>query len=257
MKYKKIFDEVSLLIKNDNYLRSLFVKNYNRYYESVVIFENNFLKYKNEIKILDFGCGNPFHIFIFSKLGYNIIGYEPFQNEKNLKCIDLLSVNDKIVTEIPKSKFDVINMIDVIEHIPIMSNFFTEILSLSNSATKLFISTPNVMRIEMWILFLLRKQGHPQSLSTFLKSKDTFTNHQREFTMQELINTCSFFGFKNVIYKNCINTLPSHDILMSYHKSQGKQTFKRSRLSFLYSFLKFIFPKKFNNNLFLIVDGNL
>ncbi len=251
--YKTISDDIISKVSIDAYLSSLFLKNFKRY-KSLVWIIIDYSKNKNEsIKnICDYGCGNPFIIYILNHFDFDIVGYEPYQDNKTIECSNLLGTSSLIKQKLPNTKFDLIILNDVIEHLSIIKPTFKEINSISNKDAHICVSTPNVLGIESWMKFLLRKTGHPQSLDHYLNSDDNYTHHTREFTMKELILTLKFYGFKSLKYHKCINTLPTQNDINELALSQGKKSHKKSKLYYFYKIAKFIFPQQLNNNLFVI-----
>ena len=252
MKFEALFKEVEFSLRDEIVLLNIFQKNKNRYLKTLDLIVSRFDS-KSSLKNLDFGCGNPYLVFLLDRLGFEVVGYEPYLDDINKKCIKLLNINHLIISKPNNEKYNLILLIDVIEHVPIISQLFHSISLFTYNDSTLFFSTPNVMRIEMWFLFLIRKQGHPQHIDIFLNNKDLYTNHQREYTNDELIYTSKFFGFEEILYNNCLDTLPDFKLLQKNHLVQNKKIYRKSRLIFFFNFLKLLFPKSFNNNLFLIV----
>ena len=253
MSYFQTIVKLESILKPDPFLFALFRKNKKRYSE-VVRSVVDFYPLDDNLRILDFGSGNPFVVFILLDLGYDVTGYEPFIDVHSERCIELLGLKDRILVKNSGSiYFDIILLVDVIEHVPILSSLFSDIDEFTHSSTTLVISTPNVFRMEMWFLFLTRKQGHPQSIQSFVRNPDLYSNHQREFTMAELIYTLDYFGFKKIVHNRCVDTLPSMKDLHFYHKQLGLPIHRRSIFQPVFSLLKFIFPTALSNNLFLIV----
>jgi len=252
MKFDNLFSELEIALQDDIVLLNIFKKNKNRYKKTLDLLIHRF-DINCNFKILDFGCGNPYLVFLLDRLGYDVLGYEPYLDEVNNRCIELLAINHLIISEPNNERFNLILLIDVIEHVPIISELFIGISLFTHNDAILFISTPNVMRIEMWFLFIVRKQGHPQHIDAFLNNNDLYTNHQREYTNNELLQTCRYFGYEEIIYNKCFNTLPSFSDLQQNHLVQKKKLHSKSRLLFIFNFLKLLFPQSLNNNLFLIV----
>lgn len=255
LQYKKISDEIFERVSSDIYLSSLFSKNFKRYKSLIsIIIKFDTYNEKTIKNICDYGCGCPFIIFILRNFNYDVVGYEPYKDEKTILCSNLLGMNKFVTDKLPETKFDLIIMNDVIEHLSIIKPIFQEINIISSKNGHLCVSTPNVLGIESWMKFLLRKTGHPQALEHYLNSDDNYTHHTREFTMDELILTLKFYGFKNLKHKSCINTLPSQKDINQLALAQGKEASKKSKLYFFYKFAKLIFPKQLNNNLFVIAQ---
>lgn len=119
----------------------------------------------------------------------------------------------------------------------------------------LFISTPNVLRAEMWLAFVLRQTGHPQALAHFLESDNNYSHHQREFTMGELKRTVKHFGF-NTSLAACENTRPGLKDLNALRALQGLALKSEGGIfspkKILQRGLVTLFPNRMNNNLLLL-----
>lgn len=215
-------------------------------------------------RILDFGCGHPFMTRILRDQGFSVTGYEPYATEADeIRTAGCLGVGDAYRTRLePGERFEHILMVDVIEHLAVISPVMEAVRDLAAPGASLTISTPNVMRLDMWLSFLSRSTGHPQPLDVYLRSRDHFTHHQREFTQDELRRTVRFFGFKPGP-ESVVDTRPDADDLRRYHALSGKHKIKgqaevaaqgglRRLKRFLSEFLIRGFPERFANNLLLI-----
>ena len=232
---------------------AMFLKNRKRYQMSAELFLS-LPGVKKTDEILDYGCGFPFIVKIISEAGYQITGYEPYATEDEKRIAGLLGIEKKYLTELPANKlFDHILMIDVIEHLAVISPFMEKIYSMVKPDGILFISTPNVMRFDMWKKFVFRKTGHPTSLMKYLKATDHFHDHQREFTMDELITTLKYFKFNDIILKTIRDTQPTIAELNTYHQLLNDgQRFSSSVSSNIINGILKLFPAAVrNNNLFV------
>ncbi len=234
---------------------AMFEKNWNRY-SAVVRYATKNISIDPSRTILDYGSGFPFVSKLLLLLGYQVCSYEPFASEAELEIASCLQMERLYTTRIPAGEqFGYVFLIDVIEHLSVIKQTMTDVAARTASDGYLIVSTPNVMRIEMWLQFVFRQTGHPQPIETFVRSDNNYSNHQREFTMEELNYTLRYFGFKSLSYK-VEDTQPSLESLMQYHSLLGKPTAifsVRQRLkNWAYSFLKRTFPQYFANNLFVI-----
>lgn len=241
------------IVKEDPLHAAMFVKNWKRYKLSAELFLS-LPDVKKEDEILDYGCGFPFIAKIMALSGYRVTGYEPYATEEELKVGRLLGLENNYITALPENKqYDHILMIDVIEHLAVISPFMEKIYSILKTGGFLFISTPNVMRFDMWKKFVFRKTGHPTSLMKYLKARDHYHNHQREFTMNELIATLKYFNFSEIILKTIRDTQPTVAELNTYHQLLGDgQKFSSSISSKMIRMILKLFPASVrNNNLFI------
>ena len=232
---------------------AMFLKNRKRYQMSAELFLS-LPGVKKTDEILDYGCGFPFVVKIISEAGYQITGYEPYATDNEKRMAKLLGVENIYLNVLPENKiYDHILMIDVIEHLAVISPFMEKIYSMLKPGGILFISSPNVMRFDMWKKFVFRKTGHPTSLMKYLKATDHYHNHQREFTMDELITTLKYFKFNDIILKTIRDTQPTIAELNTYHQLLNDgQKFSSSLTSKIINGILKLFPASVrNNNLFV------
>jgi 2-polyprenyl-3-methyl-5-hydroxy-6-metoxy-1,4-benzoquinol methylase len=185
-----------------------------------------------------------------------VVPYEPYAGEDEWNTAELLGIKSFYKTTLKEGEqYDVVLMIDVIEHLSIIKPVMLDVNSKTKVGGKLFVSTPNVLRIEMWMAFVLRQTGHPQPLSKFLNCDNNYTNHQREFTMGELQQTFRHYGYK-VVASSCKVTQPSRKELNAYHSFSGKaipqESVKKKLLNSIYNLFRVVAPGKFSNNLLLV-----
>ena len=241
-------------IKKDAPLHAaMFLKNWKRYKMSAELFMN-LPDVNTNNTILDFGCGVPFVVKILTEHGYKITGFEPYANEKEMKVVSLLGLENNYISKLESGRlYDNVLMIDVIEHLAVITPVMENIYALLGPSGILFISTPNVLRFDMWKKFVFRKTGHPTNIDKYLNATDHFKNHQREFTMEELILTCKHFKFGEILLRFYGDTQPSNAQLNEYHKLlEDGLTFKPSLKEKLQNLILILFPPSFkNNNLFV------
>lgn len=235
-------------------LRGMFLKNWPRYQASVEYVAKT-LPNPDQKHLLDYGCGHPFITRILADLGYNIVGYEPYATEAEWQTARWLGVEGRYQTRLSAdASFDLVLMIDVIEHLSVIQPIMHEINQLTAPGGYLVVSTPNVMRLEMWLLFVRRRTGHPQTLRHFLESTDNYTHHQREFTQEELRQTARYFGYE-VVLSECKSTR-DRQALNAYHAlPSGQATPPSVKVRLYHAFLDAMyrwFPNSLANNLFLI-----
>jgi 2-polyprenyl-3-methyl-5-hydroxy-6-metoxy-1,4-benzoquinol methylase len=102
---------------------------------------------KNTGKVLEIGCGNGYLLKTLEALGYDCNGVEPSPMASNYAKNKLgLNVENKFLSESSfcTQKFDVIILMDVVEHIIYMQNFMKEITSILNDGGIIFIGTGNI-----------------------------------------------------------------------------------------------------------------
>jgi len=235
---------------------AMLMKNWKRY-EACIQFLSRTDALKKDRRILDYGCGHPVFAFLLIELGFEVVPYEPFAEKDEMRTAELLGIQDKVRTTLNAGEvYDLVLMIDVIEHLSIIKPVMMDVMSKVAVNGDLFISTPNVLRAEMWLSFVSRQTGHPQLLEHFLNSDNNYTHHQREFTMKELVRTATHFGFKTVSTA-CKDTRPDLKDLNKLREVKGMPP-KPLRTGYglikgvLQRFLIFLFPGRMNNNLLLL-----
>jgi len=236
---------------------AMFEKNWNRY-AAVVQYATRHLTLDPGKTILDYGSGFPFVSKLLLLLGYNVCSYEPYASAAELEIAHCLGIERFYTRHIsPEEQFACVFMIDVIEHLSVIKQTMVDVGQKTAPGGFLVVSTPNVLRIEMWLRFLLRQTGHPQGIDTFVRSDNNYVNHQREFTMDELHYALQYFGFKPV-YSNTVNTQPSRESLAHYHRLLGQKVLPFTAWQSLrkggFDLLKGVFPRQFANNLLVIAQ---
>lgn len=232
---------------------AMLLKNWKRYAMSVNLFLSSSKPLKTDV-ILDYGCGFPFVVAILSELGFTVFGYEPYATEQELEIAKMLDIAHVYQTKLQQDVvYDHLLLIDVIEHLSIIKPIMEEIYALVKTKGTLFISTPNVLRFDMWSKFVFRKTGHPQQLEKYLASDNNYKNHQREFTLNELLKTVKYFNFKEIVLSAIKDTQPSIKELNDYHTLlRDNIILKRTITGAIQNTILKFFPASFrNNNLFV------
>lgn len=97
--------------------------------------------------ILDVGCGTGDFLSKCKKNGWNVVGVEPNENAKSLaKTKLIINSISKIytdLTEIKTEKFDVITLWHVLEHVPNLEVYISNIKKLLKPNGVLVIAVPN------------------------------------------------------------------------------------------------------------------
>lgn len=175
----KIFKNYASLVKNTFSNKNL--KYDEKYFKAFYL--NKLPEDKNR-EILDVGCGSGKYLNILKNLGYkNLYGIDISKEQiqiakksrlSNVKCIDAIKFLKNT-----KKTYDVILLIDVLEHLELTYSF--ELINLIykalNKNGKLFIQVPN-------------------ALSPFSPLRYADITHKRAYTKTSIIQTLNSSGFQ-------------------------------------------------------------
>ena len=261
MRGSNLFEEeknqIARLIEGNPVASAMFEKNWRRY-AKVVDFTRKNLKAKRSGPILDYGSGYPFVSKLLLLLEYPVGIYEPYASDANRQVARALQMEASYTNTLPDhAQFDTVLMVDVIEHLSVIRQTMRDVNRRTAPGGMLLVSTPNVMRIEMWLRFLLRQTGHPQPIDSFVRSDNNYVEHQREFTLAELQYTLKHYGFRPVV-SEVAQTQPDHALLTRYHTLLGqapavagpKQKLKEG----FFQLFRTAFPRQFANNLLVAAE---
>lgn len=107
----------------------------------------NFMKYKKSGKYLDVGCSYGIGLKAAHDLGFDVIGVEPTKKAANYARKHFkLEIIEKTLekAKIKSNTFDVISLYDVLEHVPNLHKFLTEIRRILKPEGLLVIQSPNI-----------------------------------------------------------------------------------------------------------------
>lgn len=168
--------------KKNNFLEKLSSRLRGRYYQRFInILISN--KIPKDVRILDFGSGDGFLAHQLIKNGYfNIYCCDFFKPDYNSSNINYLHPNSISESRI---KFDVLFMLNSIEHLVSFSREFDNLVNLMNDNSNLIIETPNFDSPDSYI-FRKFWGGLHQPRHTYLWTKNSLLNH------------LSYWGFTSV-----------------------------------------------------------
>jgi len=192
--------------KYDSYLRET-IKNktsFYRQYDIVDIHDND--------KILDFGCGpGSFLKYLIKKTPKNVELFGCDINtvaiNKNIKNKQLKNVKFKVIAKdrklpYPNNFFDVVYLLDVIEHTTKPEFMLREINRVLKDSGKLVLNTPDRLSIILDPLFYGKKINvFSFNLKRFLGRAFLDYTHVKEYSFQEMVKMIMSGNFY-IFYKN-------------------------------------------------------
>lgn len=198
-------------------------------------------RYKNSGSLLDIGCAFGHLLDVAKKKGWDCYGVEVSEfsaNEaKNKVGIDRIFVGDFLNLEIPKEKFDVVTMVDIIEHVYDISRVFKKCKELLRNNGLLVIVTPDTNSLSHT---LLRKywpnfnEQHVAFLSRRCAEKIIGINGFRLFEILKFKKAINFYYLKTVVCAHC-----------------------RKLLVFLFKFINILIPENIKKINFFVLQGEM
>lgn len=255
--FEKEKNQIAHLIKGNPVASAMFQKNWRRY-AKVVDFTLKNLKANYSGPILDYGSGYPFVSKLLLLLEYPVCSYEPYATDANWAVAGALGMETYYTSRLPEhTQFNTVLLVDVIEHLSIIRQTMLDVNHRTATGGMLLVSTPNVMRIEMWLRFLLRQTGHPQPIESFVRSDNNYMDHQREFTLTELQYTLQHYGFSPFV-SEVAQTQPDRALLARYHALLGQSPAaagpKQKLKEGFFQLFRTAFPRQFANNLLVAAE---
>lgn len=107
----------------------------------------NMIERRKEIRILDIGCGAGFLLDEARKRNWIVRGIDSSKKATQyaLRALKIPVINESFMKcKIDNQKYDVITLIQVIEHLPNPVRFFNKVYKLLNKNGILCIATPNI-----------------------------------------------------------------------------------------------------------------
>jgi 2-polyprenyl-3-methyl-5-hydroxy-6-metoxy-1,4-benzoquinol methylase len=98
---------------------------------------------KEEKKLLDIGCGTGDFLVACKNKGYRVFGVEPNKKANKIATKKIGEFVYKNLMDIEASKFDVITLWHVLEHVPNLEEYIFKIKSLLKPNAILIIAVPN------------------------------------------------------------------------------------------------------------------
>ena len=134
-------------------------------------------------------------ISLLLKNQFECTAYEPFASpeQENFANKNGFEIQTKLPQE---ATYDVITLVEVIEHLPVVQDVLPNVIKRLNSGGLLIVTTPNGVRFSQWLQFVLMRRAHPTQIKKFLRQSNTHEGHSREFTSRELAMTLEHFGLK-------------------------------------------------------------
>ncbi|MFK5880189.1 MAG: class I SAM-dependent methyltransferase [Flavobacteriaceae bacterium] len=104
---------------------------------------SKFLDNYSKNSILDIGCGTGDFLLSCQKGGFSVTGIEPNQKAKTLTTSKVTSKIYSDISEITSQKFDCITMWHVLEHVPNLEEYISNLKQLLKPNGTLFVAVPN------------------------------------------------------------------------------------------------------------------
>lgn len=185
-------------------------------YKEYLAYAKKIKSLKTSGKILEVGCGKGYLLKTLEQLGYDCYGVEPspmaYAHAKNSLG---LNVENKFLADSTfyTQKFDVIILIDVVEHITNMQNFMKEITTVMNEGAIIFIGTGNIDSLNAkiagadWGYFLSWEHVSFFNIKSmhYLLQKNNFTNINIEKTSLQHKPLQNLSEFIKNLFKKIIN----------------------------------------------------
>ena len=183
-------------------------KNWRRYSKTVqLMLRHSGLDTTN--LILDYGAGHGIVAKLLILLGYRVCPFEPYASDIELQSAKSLGIDEIYRTTLDTDElFDCVMLNDVIEHLSVPRITMEHVNRITHKNGCLMVSTPNVLRYNIWLRYVFRSTGHPTSINAFVQSDNNYVHHQREFTLKELLYSLNYYGFE-AVYKGIVDTTPS------------------------------------------------
>jgi cyclopropane fatty-acyl-phospholipid synthase-like methyltransferase len=149
--------------------------------EIFALFDRHFRKVKS-LRVLDIGSGKNYFVSRLVQAGYNAYGVDPYSEPVYAKDHFFGDLNS-----LPYSSFDVIVLLEVVEHFISPIEEFERLMKYLNPNGKIFIST------------VIRRDRSQSSTDWYI---NPCYGHVTIWSMKALFNIFSKFGFKSVtIYR--------------------------------------------------------
>jgi 2-polyprenyl-3-methyl-5-hydroxy-6-metoxy-1,4-benzoquinol methylase len=256
----------------DNFYKNLYRKQYKqtyrpqkrhtiRYAKGCLEIINEIFKYinKNEIKnkkFLDVGSGSGEVLYFAKKSGFNIMGIEPNTGYANFSKNDLsLNVINNSLEKInfKNEKYDVINLNQVLEHLPNPLNTLNMLMDLLNFDGLLIVTVPDIeaklhspnTRFHYAHIYNF---NHLNLKSLFVKAGFQILNPETKSTkiyarkLKKVDNSGVFFDFKRN-YEEIDEILKKSDFKNHYLSKKPYERFLKKLYSYPKEFLKVLLYK--------------
>ncbi len=151
-------------------------------------------RFKKNIKILDFGSGKNDITTIIKRSGYeNIDAFDDcndvWYNLDNKKILQDYSKKQGFsfydnFEQLSGKKYDLILLLDVIEHIPRPKSLLKSIINLLDTNGRIFITVPNSVSIRKRLSVLVGKTNYANYDEFY--DEDDYRGHWREYSIDDL-----------------------------------------------------------------------
>ena len=237
-KIYKIVEELSSFFPFKNYLKiNGLVRP--KYFFIYKILEENFVRDQN---ILDFGSGLNDLTAIIKKLGYQIDAYDDCEDawySENDNISKLREFNNRVnlnffetIKELDNSKntYDIVLLLDVLEHVPSPKNFLSSVFKYINKNGHLVITVPNSVSLRKRLSVMLGKTNYASYNEFF--DEVPFRGHWREYSIEDIRSLSKKINCKIKHLEGINAIIPKNKFLFLLYK----------KLNFIYNLIIKLFP---------------
>ncbi len=184
-------------------------------------------RFKKNIKILDFGSGINDITTIIRKSGYEYIDAfddcnDEWYNLDNKKILQDYSKKQDFpfydnFEQLYGKKYDLILLLDVIEHIPKPKRLLKSIINLLNKDGRIFITVPNSVSIRKRLSVLVGKTNYANYDEFY--DEDNYRGHWREYSIGDIKKMTKKIGFKIEFISGFNGIIPKGNLKYFFFKN--------------------------------------
>ena len=202
---------------------------------SEVLFFADLVPKGSKLRILDIGCGEGKLSVLLAQRGHDVTAMDVSEGfleqarclaKKNAVTLRTIRMNvENAEPTLPEEKFDVIYLMDVIEHLKAPITGLRNIRGMLKDDGILLVHTPNVFTPSRFANYL----KNPQNLTDFSNPKNIGDLHLQTYDFVTLEKTLAFSGFKVLQVVPTKLTLP---VLFRFRSRAADRLFRRASRRF-------------------------